>query len=54
VIGQKLPAGAQKSEFLLEHGMIDCVVRRHDLKEKLIELIEILSGNENDQKKELA
>ncbi|MGZ3633374.1 MAG: acetyl-CoA carboxylase, carboxyltransferase subunit beta [Parachlamydiaceae bacterium] len=54
VIGQKLPAGVQKSEFLLEHGMIDCVVRRHDLKDKLIELIEILSGNENDQKKELA
>lgn len=48
VISQKLPAGAQKSEFLLEHGMIDCIVRRHDLKNKLIELIEILSGNEND------
>lgn len=48
VIGQKLPAGAQKSEFLLEHGMIDCIVRRHDLKNKLVELIDILSGNETD------
>jgi acetyl-CoA carboxylase carboxyl transferase subunit beta len=43
VIGQKLPAGAQKSEFLLEHGMIDCIVRRHDLKDKLVELLEILA-----------
>lgn len=45
VIGQKLPAGAQKSEFLLEHGMIDCIVRRHELKNKLVELLEILNTN---------
>lgn len=44
VIGQKLPAGAQKSEFLLKHGMIDCIVKRHDLKNKLSELLDILSG----------
>jgi acetyl-CoA carboxylase carboxyl transferase subunit beta len=31
-IGQKLPEGAQKSEFLLEKGMIDCIVNRHELK----------------------
>lgn len=43
VIGQKLPAGAQKSEFLLEHGMIDCIVRRHELKEKLVEILKILT-----------
>lgn len=43
VIGQKLPPGAQQSEFLLEHGMIDCVIRRHDLKNKLIEILDILS-----------
>lgn len=46
VIGQKLPPKAQKSEFLLEHGMIDCVVRRHDLRDKLIGLLEILGGNQ--------
>lgn len=46
VIGQKLPPGAQQSEFLLEHGMIDCIVKRHDLRNKLIELLELLSGNE--------
>lgn len=27
VIRQKLPPGAQKSEFLLRHGMIDCIVK---------------------------
>jgi acetyl-CoA carboxylase carboxyl transferase subunit beta len=36
-IGQTLPAGAQKSEFLLKHGMIDCIVRRCDLKKALAE-----------------
>jgi acetyl-CoA carboxylase carboxyl transferase subunit beta len=44
-IREKLPPGAQKSEFLLEHGMIDCIVQRHELKSKLIEFLDILSGN---------
>ena len=38
-IGHKLPPEAQKSEFLLQHGMIDCIVKRHDLKNKLAELL---------------
>ena len=31
-IRQKLPEGFQRSEFLLEHGMIDAIVTRHDMK----------------------
>jgi len=31
-IRQKLPEGFQRSEFLLEHGMLDAVVHRRDLK----------------------
>src|SRR5277367_389587 len=31
-IRQKLPDGFQRSEFLLEHGMLDAVVRRHELR----------------------
>jgi acetyl-CoA carboxylase carboxyl transferase subunit beta len=31
-IRQKLPPGFQRSEFLLEHGMLDAVVHRRDLK----------------------
>lgn len=41
-IGHKLPPDAQKSEFLLKHGMIDCIVKRHDLKHRLMELIPFL------------
>lgn len=48
-IGQQLPPGAQKSEFLLEHGMIDCIVRRPELKEKLAELIDLLKGNGSEE-----
>jgi len=45
-IGQKLPEDAQKSEFLLKHGMIDGIVKRHELKKKVIEACEFLTGNE--------
>jgi acetyl-CoA carboxylase carboxyl transferase subunit beta len=45
-IRQKLPPEAQKSEFLLEHGMIDCIVRRQELKEKIAECLELLSDND--------
>lgn len=31
-LGQELPDGFQRSEFLLQHGMIDCVVDRRELK----------------------
>ena len=41
-IGEKLPPEAQKSEFLLEHGMIDCVVKRKDLKAKVSTFIQYL------------
>jgi acetyl-CoA carboxylase carboxyl transferase subunit beta len=34
-IGRELPAEAQKSEYLLKHGMIDAIVKRHEMKEKL-------------------
>ena len=47
-IRQKLPPGAQKSEFLLEKGMIDCIVNRHELKDKLFQLLEYLSGNDRE------
>lgn len=34
-IGKDLPEGFQRSEFLLEHGFLDYIVHRHNLKEKL-------------------
>lgn len=38
-IRQKLPPGFQKSEFLLEHGLIDMIVHRKNLKETLSKLL---------------
>jgi acetyl-CoA carboxylase carboxyl transferase subunit beta len=41
-IREKLPEGFQRSEFLLEHGMIDAIVHRKDLKEKLSQIVQLL------------
>lgn len=46
VIGEDLPEGAQKSEFLLEHGMIDKVVDRKQLKSTLQSLLDYFSSQE--------
>ncbi len=45
-IGEKLPKGAQKSEFLVEHGMIDNIVERANLKSTLVTFIEFLTQPE--------
>jgi acetyl-CoA carboxylase carboxyl transferase subunit beta len=42
-IRQKLPTGFQRSEFLLEHGLIDMIVRRKDLKHTLSQLLDYFS-----------
>jgi acetyl-CoA carboxylase carboxyl transferase subunit beta len=42
-IRQKLPPGFQRSEFLLEHGLIDMIVNRKNLKTTLSQLIDYLS-----------
>jgi acetyl-CoA carboxylase carboxyl transferase subunit beta len=42
-IKQKLPSGFQKAEYLLDHGMIDHVVHRKNLKETLKNILLILS-----------
>lgn len=52
-IGQQLPPGAQQSEFLLKHGMIDCIVNRRDLKEKLSEFLTYLCDNRRIEMQEL-
>jgi acetyl-CoA carboxylase carboxyl transferase subunit beta len=41
-IREKLPPGFQRSEFLLEHGMIDAIVHRHDMREKLAQILSLL------------
>lgn len=47
-IGQKLPPKAQKSEFLLEKGMIDCIAKRSELKKTIALFLEFLMDNERE------
>lgn len=41
-IRQELPQGFQRSEYLLEHGMVDAVVHRHNMRETLIRMVTLL------------
>ncbi|MBZ5638944.1 MAG: acetyl-CoA carboxylase, carboxyltransferase subunit beta [Acidobacteriia bacterium] len=45
-IRQKLPVGFQRSEFLLEHGMIDFIVERSQMREVLISCLNFTVGVE--------
>ncbi len=40
-IGQTLPEGFQRAEFLLEHGMLDMVVERHKMKDIIFRLMKM-------------
>lgn len=42
-IREKLPQGFQRAEYLKEHGMVDVVVERKDLKDELVRVISILT-----------
>ncbi|MCA9655099.1 MAG: acetyl-CoA carboxylase carboxyltransferase subunit beta [Myxococcales bacterium] len=43
-IGQDLPKGFQRAEFLLEHGMLDRIVPRLEMREQLGTLLRLLTG----------
>jgi acetyl-CoA carboxylase carboxyl transferase subunit beta len=45
-IRQKLPPGFQRSEFLLEHGMLDAVVPRKELKAYIARALEFMSSGD--------
>jgi len=49
-VGQKLPEGFQRSEFLLEHGLIDAVVDRRELRDYLGNLLTHMSDRPYRQK----
>ncbi len=42
-IRQTLPDGFQRSEFLLEHGMVDMIVPRNEMKERLSQILHIFT-----------
>ena len=41
-VRQKLPEGFQRSEFLLDHGMIDMIVNRAEMKDALVRCLKLL------------
>jgi acetyl-CoA carboxylase carboxyl transferase subunit beta len=41
-IRQKLPEGFQRAEYLLEHGMIDSIVHRREMKQKIGQILKML------------
>ena len=42
-VREKLPEGFQRSEFLLEHGAVDMIVDRRDMRERMASLLSILT-----------
>nr|NIS39967.1 acetyl-CoA carboxylase carboxyltransferase subunit beta [Desulfuromonadales bacterium] len=42
-IRQKLPEGFQRSEYLLEHGMVDMIVARRDMKARLAQILRVFT-----------
>src|SRR5690606_352957 len=40
--GKDLPKGFQRSEFLLEHGFVDIIVERKDLKDKITQILNLI------------
>ncbi len=53
-IRQQLPEGFQRSEFLLEHGMLDMVVERSRMRQVLIESLDFMMGPKRPAQPEAA
>lgn len=49
-IREQLPEGFQRSEYLLEHGMIDMVVHRHNLRETIARVCSVLTSKPRTKK----
>jgi acetyl-CoA carboxylase carboxyl transferase subunit beta len=47
-VREKLPEGFQRSEYLKDHGIVDIVVPRHELRDTLINLIDLLRNKTPD------
>lgn len=45
-VREKLPEGFQRSEFLLEHGAIDMIIDRRELRDRLAALLAMLTGRD--------
>lgn len=48
---EKLPAGFQKSEYLLDHGMVDRIIPRKELRDELGKILNLLMAQPKEAKK---
>jgi acetyl-CoA carboxylase carboxyl transferase subunit beta len=46
-VREKLPEGFQRSEFLQEHGAIDMIIHRRDIRQKIGNILGILTANKS-------
>jgi acetyl-CoA carboxylase carboxyl transferase subunit beta len=53
-IREKLPEGFQRAEYLLDHGMLDRVVHRKNIKEELVSIIRLLTRQSRAIKADLS
>ncbi len=53
-VRETLPEGFQRSEFLLKHGVVDLIVDRREMREKIISLLAILTHQPCPTKKAVA
>jgi acetyl-CoA carboxylase carboxyl transferase subunit beta len=49
-VREKLPEGFQRSEFLQEHGAIDMIISRHDIRARIASILSILMAKNNLKK----
>ncbi|MBS6159867.1 MAG: acetyl-CoA carboxylase carboxyltransferase subunit beta [Firmicutes bacterium] len=52
-IGEKLPKGFQRSEFLLEHGFLDRIVERHEMRQVLCDILRLHEAGQQDFSEEV-
>ncbi|MEQ5833911.1 acetyl-CoA carboxylase, carboxyltransferase subunit beta [Marinobacter sp. NFXS9] len=52
-VREKLPEGFQRSEFLLEHGAIDMIVERHDMRFRIASVLAKFTGQEAPEPEEV-
>ncbi len=45
-VRETLPEGFQRSEFLLEHGAIDMIISRHEMRDRLYRILMILTASD--------
>lgn len=48
-IREKLPDGFQRAEYLLDHGMVDMVVHRHEMRDTLTRLIDLMMNKDESR-----